>query len=216
MEKIDQCNTTVTTQSVLEGGMWEKENHTLYHFNTICQEAVSKSLKLRQEPKDDVQEIHHFSFKNKEAKNRVALGEIQKKAKNIARLVIDSYYKNLAGSPSNHSENNQTHSTLPTSFWDNLTDTFTAFFTNIRIVVTQQVQMTCRLRVSYQNFSQSWQGHSQRNISQLSRYQKRRERSVRCLTFLRHLKATKFRHPRVAKQLKHRYWKKRKNISQPR
>ncbi|STD23987.1 QWxxN domain [Enterococcus mundtii] len=128
LEKIDQCNTTVTTQSVLEGGMWEKENHTLYHFNTICQEAVSKSLKLRQEPKDDVQEIHHFSFKNKEAKNRVALGEIQKKAKNIARLVIDSYYKNLAGSPSNHSENNQTHSTLPTSFWDNLTDTFTAFF----------------------------------------------------------------------------------------
>lgn len=92
LEKIDKCNTTVTPMSVLEYGLWEKKNHTLYHFNTICEEAKSKSLQLREQAKDDHQEIQHFSFKNKESKNKVDLGKIQRESKNIARMVLSSYY----------------------------------------------------------------------------------------------------------------------------
>ncbi|WP_142433027.1 QWxxN domain [Enterococcus mundtii] len=128
LEEIDKCNTTVTPLSVLDYGLWEKKNHTLYHFNTICEEAKSKSLKLREQAKDDQQEIHHFSFKNKDSKNKVDLGRIQRESKNIARMVLSSYYDHGAEPSSSHSENNHTRPFLPTSFWDKLTDTFTSFF----------------------------------------------------------------------------------------
>ncbi|WP_238046434.1 QWxxN domain [Enterococcus mundtii] len=128
LEKIDKCNTTVTPMSVLEYGLWEKKNHTLYHFNTICEEAKSKSLQLREQAKDDQQEIQHFSFKNKDSRNKVDLGKIQRESKNIARMVLSSYYDHEAEPSSSHSENNHTRPFLPTSFWDNLTDTFTSFF----------------------------------------------------------------------------------------
>ncbi|WP_066025006.1 QWxxN domain [Enterococcus mundtii] len=128
LEKIDKCNTTVTPMSVLEYGLWEKKNHTLYHFNTICEEAKSKSLQLREQAKDDQQEIHHFSFKNKDSKNKVDLGKIQLEAKNIARMVLSSYYDYEGEPSSSHSENNHTRPFLPTSFLENLTDTFTSFF----------------------------------------------------------------------------------------
>lgn len=117
LEKIDKCNTTVTPMSVLEYGLWEKKNHTLYHFNTICEEAKSKSLQLREQAKDDQQEIHHFSFKNKDSKNKVDLGKIQREAKNIARMVLSSYYDYEGEPSSSHSENNHTRPFLPTSFW---------------------------------------------------------------------------------------------------
>ena len=128
LEKIDKCNTTVTPMSVLEYGLWEKKNHTLYHFNTICEEAKSKSLQLREQAKDEQQEIHHFSFKNKDSKNKVDLGKIQREAKNIARMVLSSYYDHEGEPSSSQSENNHTRPFLPNSFWDNLTDTFTSFF----------------------------------------------------------------------------------------
>ncbi|MDA9461921.1 hypothetical protein B835_1848 [Enterococcus mundtii 3F] len=128
LEKIDECNTTITPMSVLEHGLWEKKNHTLYHFNTICQKAISKLQVLREQSKDDPQEVHHFSFKNKDSRNKVDLDKIQRESKKIARMVLSSYYDYEAEPSSSHSENNHTRPVLPTSFLGNLTDTFTSFF----------------------------------------------------------------------------------------
>lgn len=152
IKELSNCTTEKETFQL--GGTIEKT-----HFNTICQTATAKSDQVNKQDPIQSEEIKHFSFassseKEKGTANSFSSGE----AAQMLRKNFQAFFEKEHGQSHNSNDNVVSQQA---SFWEELTETFSSFFSQFEQPTDSEQQggasgdslMDCFLSMMMRTFS---------------------------------------------------------------